>query len=130
MADSPCVRCGQCSNHCPTGAIVAYGQTVDVWEKLEDPDAFCVAQIAPAVRVAIGEAFGFPLGVNLTGKIYASLRRMGFKAVFDTNFGADLTIIEEATEFKERLLNGNGELRSSRVAVPPGSISWRSSTAI
>jgi NADH-quinone oxidoreductase subunit G len=110
MADSPCVRCGQCSNHCPTGAIVAYPQTVEVWEKLQDPDNFCVAQIAPAVRVAVGEAFGFPLGANLTGKIYASLRRMGFKAVFDTNFGADLTIIEEATEFKERLLKGKGEL--------------------
>ena len=81
-----------------------------VWEKLADPDAFCVAQIAPAVRVAIGEAFGFPVGANLTGKIYAALRRMGFKAVFDTNFGADLTIIEEATEFKARLLEGKGEL--------------------
>ena len=97
-------------NHCPTGAITEYGQTVDVWDKLDDPDAFCVVQIAPAVRVAIGEAFGFPVGANLTGKIYASLRRMGFKAVFDTNFGADLTIIEEATEFKARLLEGKGEL--------------------
>ena len=110
LADSPCVRCGQCSAHCPTGAITEYDESVEVWDKLADPDAVCVAQIAPAVRVAIGEAFGFPVGTNLTGKIYAALRRMGFKAVFDTNFGADLTIIEEATEFKARLLEGKGEL--------------------
>jgi len=110
LADSPCVRCGQCSAHCPTGAIVEYDESVDVWDKLADPDAFCIAQIAPAVRVAVGEAFGFPVGANLTGKIYAALRRMGFKAVFDTNFGADLTIIEEATEFKSRLLEGKGVL--------------------
>jgi NADH-quinone oxidoreductase subunit G len=110
LADSPCVRCGQCSAHCPTGAITEYDETVTAWEKLADPDAYCVAQIAPAVRVAIGEAFGFPIGENLTGKIYAALRRMGFKAVFDTNFGADLTIMEEATEFKARFLEGKGEL--------------------
>jgi NADH-quinone oxidoreductase subunit G len=110
LADSPCVRCGQCSAHCPTGAITEYDESVTVWDKLADPDAFCVAQIAPAVRVAIGEAFGFPIGENLTGKIYAALRRMGFQAVFDTNFGADLTIIEEATEFKARFLEGKGEL--------------------
>jgi NADH-quinone oxidoreductase subunit G len=110
LADSPCVRCGQCSAHCPTGAIVEYDESVNVWDKLQDPDAYCVAQIAPAVRVAIGEAFGFPIGANLTGKIYAALRRMGFKAVFDTNFGADLTIMEEATEFKARFIDGKGEL--------------------
>jgi NADH-quinone oxidoreductase subunit G len=102
LADSPCVRCGQCSAHCPTGAIVEYDNTAEVWDKLLDPDAFCVAQLAPAVRVAIGEAFGFPVGTNLTGKTYAALRRMGFKAVFDTNFGADLTIMEEAHEFVRR----------------------------
>jgi len=110
LSESPCVRCGQCSAHCPTGAIVEYDESVNVWEKLQDPDAYCVAQIAPAVRVAIGEAFGFPIGTNLTGKIYAALRRMGFKAVFDTNFGADLTIMEEATEFKARFIEGKGEL--------------------
>lgn len=110
LADSPCVRCGQCSAHCPTGAIVEYDESVKVWEKLQDPEVFCAVQIAPAVRVAIGEAFDFPVGTNLTGKIYATLRRMGFKAVFDTNFGADLTIIEEATEFKARLVEGKGEL--------------------
>ena len=110
LADSPCVRCGQCSAHCPTGAIVEYDETVSVWDKLQDPAVYCVVQIAPAVRVAIGEAFGFPFGANLTGKVYAALRRMGFKAVFDTNFGADLTIMEEASEFKHRLLEGTGAL--------------------
>ena len=94
LADSPCVRCGQCSAHCPTGAIVEYDNTEEVWDNLLDPDVFCVAQLAPAVRVAIGEAFGFPIGTNLTGKTYAALRRMGFNAIFDTNFGADLTIME------------------------------------
>jgi NADP-reducing hydrogenase subunit HndD len=102
LADSPCVRCGQCSAHCPTGAIVEYDNTQEVWDKLLDPDAYCVAQLAPAVRVAIGEAFGFPVGTNLTGQTYAALRRMGFNAVFDTNFGADLTIMEEAHEFVRR----------------------------
>jgi NADH-quinone oxidoreductase subunit G len=110
LADSPCVRCGQCSAHCPTGAIVEYDETQEVWDKLLDPDAYCVAQLAPAVRVAIGEAFGFPVGTNLTGKTYAALRRMGFEAVFDTNFGADLTIIEEAHEFVERFNNPNAVL--------------------
>ena len=102
LADSPCVRCGQCSAHCPTGAIVEYDNTQEVWDNLLDPDVYCVAQLAPAVRVAIGEAFGFPVGTNLTGKTYAALRRMGFNAVFDTNFGADLTIMEEAHEFVKR----------------------------
>ena len=84
--------------------------TQEVWDKLLDPDTYCVAQLAPAVRVAIGEAFGFPVGTNLTGKIYAALRRMGFKAVFDTNFGADLTIMEEAHEFVERFANAKSVL--------------------
>jgi iron-only hydrogenase group A len=110
LADSPCVRCGQCSAHCPTGAIVEYDESEEVWEKLLDPDAFCVAQLAPAVRVAIGEAFGFPVGTNLTGKTYAALRRMGFNAVFDTNFGADLTIMEEAKEFVTRFTDPNAVL--------------------
>lgn len=110
LNESPCVKCGQCSAHCPTGAIVEYDESQKVWEKLSDPDAVCVAQIAPAVRVALGEAFGFKPGTNLTGKIYAALRRMGFKAVFDTNFGADLTIMEEASEFVARFAQGKGEL--------------------
>ena len=102
LADSPCIKCGQCSAHCPTGAIVEYDETQKVWDMLTDPDIFTVVQIAPAVRVAIGEEFGYDFGENLTGKTYAALRRMGFNKVFDTNFGADLTIIEEATEFVNR----------------------------
>jgi NADH-quinone oxidoreductase subunit G len=103
LSESPCVRCGQCSAHCPTGAIFENDETQKVWRALQNPDVYCAVQIAPAVRVALGEAFGFAPGTNLTGKIYAALRRMGFKAVFDTNFGADLTIVEEATEFVHRL---------------------------
>jgi iron-only hydrogenase group A len=110
LADSPCVRCGQCSAHCPTGAIVEHDNTQEVWDNLLDPDVYCVAQLAPAVRVAIGEAFGFPIGTNLTGKTYAALRRMGFDAVFDTNFGADLTIMEEAHEFVRRFKGEGGPL--------------------
>ena len=102
LADSPCIKCGQCSAHCPTGAIVEYDETEKVWNMLNDKDLYTVVQIAPAVRVAIGEEFGYDFGENLTGKTYAVLRRMGFKKVFDTNFGADLTIIEEASEFVER----------------------------
>lgn len=103
LADSPCIRCGQCSNHCPTGAIVELDETMKVWESLQNPDKYCVVQIAPAVRVAIGEAFGLPIGTNVTKKLYALLRRLGFKAVFDTNFGADVTIMEEGNEFIRRL---------------------------
>lgn len=102
LSESPCVRCGQCSAHCPTGAIVEYDQTRGVWEALYDEDKFCVVQIAPAVRVAIGEAFGYKDGERFTGKLYAALRRMGFKAVFDTTFSADVTIMEEASEFVEK----------------------------
>jgi NADH-quinone oxidoreductase subunit G len=102
LANTPCIKCGQCSAHCPTGAIVEYDETTKVWDMLKDQDSVMVVQIAPAVRVALGEEFGFDFGTNLTGKIYAALRRLGFAKVFDTNFGADLTIIEEATEFVKR----------------------------
>jgi NADH-quinone oxidoreductase subunit G len=110
LSDSPCVRCGQCSAHCPTGAIFEHDQTKQVWDALQDPDKICIVQIAPSVRVALGEGFGFPPGTNLTRKIYALLRRMGFKAVFDTNFSADVTIMEEASEFVERFLYKKGPL--------------------
>lgn len=102
LADSPCIKCGQCSAHCPTGAIMELDETKKVLSYLQDPKKYCVVQIAPAVRVAIGEAFGYESGTLLTGKIYAALRRMGFQAVFDTNFGADLTIMEEGSEFVKR----------------------------
>jgi NADH-quinone oxidoreductase subunit G len=110
LSESPCIRCGQCSAHCPTGAIVENDETAAVWEALRDPQKFCTVQIAPSVRVALGEAFGYPPGTDLSGKIYAVLRRLGFKAVFDTNFAADLTIIEEASEFIERFAHGKGAL--------------------
>ncbi|NLF22050.1 MAG: 4Fe-4S binding protein, partial [Lentisphaerae bacterium] len=102
LNESPCIKCGQCSAHCPVGAIYEKDETAKVWEALKDPEKVCVVQIAPAVRVAIGEAFGLEPGVLLTGKIYAALRRLKFSAVFDTNFAADLTILEEGTEFVER----------------------------
>lgn len=110
LSDSPCIRCGQCSAHCPTGAIAEYDETVKTWKKLYDKQRYCVAQIAPAVRVAIGEAFGYREGENLTGKLYAALRRLGFKAVFDTSFGADLTVMEEASEFIHRFIHKKGPL--------------------
>lgn len=110
LNESPCVRCGQCSAHCPTGAIVENDETAEVWAALQDPERYCTVQIAPSTRVALGEAFGLPPGTDLTGKIYSVLRRLGFKAVFDTNFSADLTIVEEATEFISRFVHGKGEL--------------------
>lgn len=102
LADSPCIKCGQCAAHCPTGAITDYDNTQKVFDMLSNKEYTTVVQIAPAVRVALGEEFGFDFGENLTGKIYAALRRLGFSKVFDTNFGADLTIIEEASEFVKR----------------------------
>ena len=105
IGDSPCIKCGQCAAHCPTGAITDYDNTARVAALLNDKENITVVQIAPAVRVALGEEFGFDFGTNLTGKIYAALRRLGFAKVFDSNFGADLTIIEEASEFVKRFTN-------------------------
>jgi len=110
LAESPCVKCGQCAYHCPTGAIVENDETAAVWDALHNPAKHCVVQIAPAVRVALGEAFGLPPGTDLTGKLYTALRRLGFQAVFDTNFSADVTIMEEASEFIERFVHGHGQL--------------------
>lgn len=109
LEKSPCIKCGQCSAHCPVGAIYENDQTAEVWSALRDPEKTCVVQIAPAVRVALGEAFGMKPGELSTGKIYAALRRLGFKKVFDTNFSADVTIMEEGTEFIKRFTN-NGKL--------------------
>ncbi len=109
LNDSPCIKCGQCSAHCPVGAIYEKDETSKAWAALRDPERFTTVQIAPAVRVALGEAFGMQPGELSTGKIYTALRRLGFHAVFDTNFSADLTIMEEGTEFVQRFTQG-GEL--------------------
>ncbi len=110
LSDSPCVRCGQCSAHCPTGAIFEHDDTKIVWDLLNDADCYTTVQMAPAVRVALGEAFGLEPGVNLTKKIYAALRRLGFNAVFDTNYTADVTIMEEGSEFISRFTKGTAPL--------------------
>ena len=101
-----CVSCGQCTVVCPTGALVVKDETAKVFEAIADPEKVVIVQTAPAVRAAIGEEFGMPIGTNAEGKMVASLRRLGFDKVFDTNFGADLTILEEGTEFLHRVKNG------------------------
>jgi len=108
MDDSACIMCGQCINVCPTAAFLEKDHTERVWEALSAPRGtkHVVVQPAPSIRAAIGECFGMPIGTPVTGKLVTALRRLGFDAVFDTNFGADLTIIEEANEFLNRVKNG------------------------
>lgn len=106
LADTICVGCGQCRVVCPTGAIVVKQDINPVWDLIEDKNVRVVAQIAPAVRVAVGEAFGMEKGVNALGHLAAAMRYMGFDDVYDTDFGADLTVIEEAKELVERLESG------------------------
>ena len=102
LNDVNCTFCGQCIEACPTGALHEKETINDVWVKLKDPDAYVIVQTAPAVRVALGEEFGMPIGTNVQGKMVTALKRLGFDKVFDTNTGADFTIMEEATEFIER----------------------------
>ena len=106
MADTDCVGCGQCRVVCPTGAITIKSNVHAVWEVVSDKSKRVVVQIAPAVRVAIGDSFGLPRGENAIGKLVAALRRMGFDEIYDTNFGADLTVMEESKELAERLESG------------------------
>lgn len=106
MSETDCVGCGQCRVACPTGAITIKQNFRPVWEALADPSIRVVAQVAPAVRVAIGDKFGIPKGKNSIGRLVAALRRIGFDEIYDTNFGADLTVMEESKEFVERLTKG------------------------
>ena len=107
LNDVDCTFCGQCIESCPTGALHEKENINDVWAKLKDPDTYVVVQTAPSIRVALGEEFGMEIGTNVTGKMIAALKRLGFDKVFDTNTGADFTIMEEATELVKRLRNND-----------------------
>ena len=116
LAEVSCVQCGQCAAVCPVGAIVENSHIERVWTALEDTSKTVVVQTAPAVRAALGECFGLPAGTLVTGKMYAALRRLGFDNIFDTNFTADLTIIEEGMELLDRLKSALKE--GKQVALP------------
>lgn len=117
--------CGQCAAVCTTGAITVNDQIGTAWAAIHDPKKRVVVQIAPAVRVAVGEAFGIPAGVNVIDKMTTALKLMGVDEVYDTNFGADMTTILEAEEFLQRLKTA-GRSPCSPAAVPPGCGIWSS----
>ncbi|MCL2037215.1 MAG: [FeFe] hydrogenase, group A, partial [Oscillospiraceae bacterium] len=106
LASTACVSCGQCIAVCPTGALSEKDDTDKVWDALADPEKVVVVQTAPAVRASLGESFGFPMGTPVQGKMASALRELGFNYVFDTNFGADLTVMEESHELLDRVNNG------------------------
>ena len=106
LGETSCVSCGQCIAVCPVGAIYEKDSTQEIFDAINDPDKFVAVQVAPAVRAALGEEFGYEMGTPVQGQMAAALRRLGFDKVFDTNFGADLTIMEEAHEFLDRVQNG------------------------
>ena len=106
LSEMSCINCGQCIVNCPVGALYEKDDTKKVWDLLRDPSKHVVVQPAPAVRAGLGEEFGLPMGASVTGKMASALKRLGFDKVFDTDFGADLTIMEEANELVERIKNG------------------------
>jgi len=106
ILETNCIFCGQCINACPVGALTEKDDTDKVWAAINDPEKIVVVQPAPAVRVALGEEFGMPIGTRVTGKMTQALKRLGFNKIFDTDFAADLTIMEEATELVDRIKNG------------------------
>ena len=106
LSEMSCINCGQCIVNCPVGALHEKDDTQKVWDLLRDPSKHVVVQPAPAVRAALGEEFGLPMGASVTGKMATALKRLGFDKVFDTDFGADLTIMEEANELVERIKTG------------------------
>ncbi|MDD2574807.1 MAG: NADH-dependent [FeFe] hydrogenase, group A6 [Firmicutes bacterium] len=106
IAEVNCINCGQCIINCPVGALREKDDTEKVWGALADSDKYVILQTAPAVRVALGEEFGMPIGTRVTGKMAAAARRLGFDRIFDTNFSADLTIMEEGMELLDRIKNG------------------------
>ena len=106
LGDVPCVSCGQCTVVCPTGALVERDDTQKVFDAIADPTKHVVVHTAPSIRATLGECFDMPIGTNVKGKMVTALKMLGFDKVFDTNFGADLTIMEEGTEFIERATNG------------------------
>lgn len=106
LGDVACISCGQCIVNCPTGALTEKDCTNEVFNALNDPTKHVVVHTAPAIRATLGECFDMPIGTNVKGKMVAALRRLGFDQVFDTDFGADLTIMEEANEFLDRVNNG------------------------
>jgi NADH-quinone oxidoreductase subunit G len=106
LLDTVCTFCGQCASVCPTGALTLVNNIPDVWDAINDPEKFVIVQTAPAIRAALGEEFGYEPGTRVTGKMAAALRRLGFDKVMDTDFAADLTIMEEASELVHRLQHG------------------------
>ena len=120
LGETSCVSCGQCIAVCPTGALQEKDNTQQVFDALADPEKVVLVQTAPAVRAGLGEAFGYPIGTDVQGKMAAALRALGFDKVFDTNFGADLTIMEEASEFLERFTKGEFRDRPMFTSCCPG----------
>ena len=120
IEEADCSLCGQCITHCPTGALRARDDTAKVWKAIDDPNKITVVQVAPAVRTAWGEALGLSREEATMGKITDSLRRLGFDYVFDTTFSADLTIMEEGSEFVKRLTSGELKDRPMFTSCCPG----------